>query len=119
MKIIDEKKVRKEIVKAMAREARKQIEAAVDHADPQAGKALEALIRAAGEAAMHEKTKAEPTPILSPDDPLVFKDESHEKPIKITISGWGKALRESMAGKPTSNALQENMQVQVEFGWNF
>ncbi len=119
MKVVDEKKLRKSLAKALSHEVGKQVKNQVDECDPQVCVVVEKLVQEEAERVLDVKAITPNRLLENSDGVMVFRAPISDKPFHLSVDGLGNAFRDTLRGLQPRDAISRNVQVKVEFAWKF
>lgn len=109
-----EKRIRRALAKAIAKEAVKSAAQVAEFPDSADKKELEKLVQMEAEKLLAPTSPGSPAPDVTVI-PYVFQAPPQEGPVHFKVSGMEKAFRESIGGKDVATSVRDNLSVSIEF----
>jgi hypothetical protein len=116
MKIM--KQLRNELAKKLGQTAASIAADSVDYCNPEAKRAIEKTIEDKAKKLLDPDDHANPLPV-NPDEPLIFRSETREKPFHIEVKGLSDAWQDLQKSNDIDKALKDNVQIRAEWTVGF
>ena len=111
-------KLRNELAKKIAKTAAELAADSVDHCDPKAKRAIEKTVEDRAKKLLAPDDHENPLP-TDPNEPIVFKSETSEKPFQIEVKGLDNAWKKYQKCNDLDKALKDSMEIRAEWTFKF